>query len=194
MPFAPDPAHLRVLRDRASSTPAFRKAARALCAALVKELSARLRKRGIAGEDIVLAFVLRSAMAFLDPSLRAFPHACVAVAGLRRDEKTALASWYYENVPPVGDGRTVVIFDPMLATGGSAAETVHMLVRRGADPERIHFVGVLAAPEGVARLAELIPRRNILVARTDKGLDARKFIVPGLGDFGDRYLGTHAEA
>lgn len=128
-------------------------------------------------------------MAMLNAAIHTFPSAPVAVAGLKRDEETAVAHWYYENFPPVTKRHTIVILDPMLATGGSAEEVVLNLQNRGADPNKIFFVGIIAAPEGVVRLSKHIPKQNILLAAVDAGLDAKKYIVPGLGDFGDRYFG-----
>ena len=83
-----------------------------------------------------------------------------------------------------------LIIDPMLATAGTACLVAEMLVREGYATEAIHFVGVLAAREGMERLAGVIPPENISVIAVDPELDARKFIVPGIGDYGDRYFGT----
>lgn len=183
-------AHLRTLHDRTTGLADFRAAAQALLPVLLRELQQTLKQRRLADESVIFVVVLRAALVFLPEVVRRFPSSPVACAGLRRDEKTAVAHWYYESVPKITAEHTLVILDPMLATGGSAAESALHLLKRGADPENIFFLGFLAAPEGIARLTKHIPQQNILVAAVDEGLDDRKFIVPGLGDFGDRYFGT----
>lgn len=180
---------LAILRGRKTDTVAFRAAAEKLCALLMRKMKTLLRKHSIAEKDVTLVMVLRSGVALLPPALRAFPGARVGVLGLKRDERTFIARWYYENLPPLSPRSAVVILDPMLATGGTAEAAVARLVERGTAPERIYFVGVIAASEGFERLARLIPEKNIVLAAIDKKLDARKYIVPGLGDFGDRYFG-----
>lgn len=185
----PGNPYLPVLRDRSTPTAEFRGAAHALAGIAMRELQKQLRASSIDASSIVIVIILRSAMTMLDAALRAFPSAPIAVVGLKRDEKTAVARWYYENFPLITLSQTVVILDPMLATGGSAEEAVLRLKDRGADPRKIRFVGIIAAPEGIARLVKHIPEGNIIVAAVDEKLDAKKFIVPGLGDFGDRYFG-----
>ena len=180
---------LGALRDRRTGTAAFRAAARILCLGIMRKQKALLKKRGMASEPVVLVVILRAAIALLDPALRVFPDAPVGVFGMKRDERTKVARWYYENLPRLSKRSVIIVLDPMLATGGSAEAAVRRLVGRGADPKRIYFIGVVAAPEGVARLARRIPRGNITLAAVDEKLDAGKMIVPGLGDFGDRYFG-----
>lgn len=180
---------IKPLRDRSLGTAEFRNAADAVCLKLVSDLQFLLKKRGVQPEKIVIVIILRSAMAFLPAAIRAFPSAPVAVAGLKRDEKTAIAHWYYENFPPIAKDSVILLLDPMLATGGSVEETVLKLKSLGADLRKTYFVGIIAAPEGVERLAKHIPRENMIFGAVDEGLDAKKFIVPGLGDFGDRYFG-----
>ncbi|TSC79586.1 MAG: uracil phosphoribosyltransferase [Candidatus Peregrinibacteria bacterium Gr01-1014_25] len=156
---------------------------------MIRQLQRAVRKEGIAPHSIVFVVILRSGVAFLPPALKAFPTARVAVLGLKRDEKTAVAHWYYANVPKLASKDTVIILDPMLATGGSAKEAVLKLKKCGANLRRMMFVGVIAAPEGVRVLQQFIPRKRMILGSVDRGLDARKYIVPGLGDFGDRYFG-----
>lgn len=180
---------LAVLRDRKTDTATFRAAAEKLCALLMRDMKTLLRKHGVAEKDVALVTILRSGVALVPPALRAFPGARVGVLGLKRDERTFVARWYYENLPPLSKRSAIVILDPMLATGGTTEAAVARLVERGAAPEHIYFIGVIAASEGFERLARLIPEKNIVLAAIDKKLDARKLIVPGLGDFGDRYFG-----
>jgi len=149
-------AHLQTLRDRSTGLAEFRVAAHALIPVLFRELQAALKQRGVAEETVVFAIVLRAALVFLPEAVRSFPSSPVAFAGLRRDEKTAIAHWYYENVPEITKKHTLVILDPMLATGGSAEESALNLLKRGADPQKIWFLGFLAAPEGINRSSDLI--------------------------------------
>jgi uracil phosphoribosyltransferase len=107
--------------------------------------------------------------------------------GLERDEATAVARQYYKKLPPLS-GRHVLVLDPMLATGGSASSAIALLKEQGAT--RLRLLSIVAAPEGVERLAKEHPGVDVYTAALDRGLDARKYILPGLGDFGDRLYGT----
>lgn len=180
---------LDVLRDRQTDTAGFRAAARQVCSGLMQELQALLRKREADAERVTFVIILRSAIALLDPALVTFPQAPVGVLGLKRDEHTLLPRSYYENLPPLDNCDAVVLLDPMLATGGSAEAAVERLLLRGADLEKLYFVGIIAAPEGLAHLCMRVPRENIILAAVDEKLDPKGMIVPGLGDFGDRYFG-----
>ena len=146
--------------------------------AAVRRLSAR----------VVAVPVLRAGLGMLGGFLDLVPSAQVGYFGLERDEETAVAHCYYEKVPPDLAEAYVFLLDPMLATGGSAAMAVGGLRERGA--RRVRFLSIVAAPEGVARLAEAAPDAEIYTAALDRGLDDRKYILPGLGDFGDRLYCT----
>jgi uracil phosphoribosyltransferase len=137
--------------------------------------------------DIVLVPVLRAGMGMLDVMLTIFPRAAVGYVGLERDEATAEARQYYKKLPPLG-GRHVVVLDPMLATGGSASSAITLLKEQGAS--LIRLLSIVAAPEGVERLRKDHPEVDVYTAALDRGLDSRKYILPGLGDFGDRLYGT----
>lgn len=137
--------------------------------------------------EIVLVPVLRAGMGMLDVMLTIFPRAAVGYVGLERDEATAVARQYYKKLPPLG-GRQVLVLDPMLATGGSASSAITLLKDQGAS--LIRLLSVVAAPEGVERLAKDHPEVDVYTAALDRGLDSRKYILPGLGDFGDRLYGT----
>jgi len=112
----------------------------------------------------------------------------VGYFGLERDEETAVARCYYEKVPKDLGGAVVYLLDPMLATGGSAAMAVEGLLARGAHDVRL--VAIVAAPEGVELLSQRTNGTKIYTAALDRGLNERKYILPGLGDFGDRLYGT----
>lgn len=180
---------LAVLRNRKTNIANFRVASEKLCILLMRQMKALLRKREVAVEHAVVTIILRSGVALLPSALRVFSGARVGVLGMKRDERTFAPEWYYENLPPLSRRSTVVLLDPMLATGGTAEAAVTRLIERGAAPHNIYFVGIIAAPEGLARLARLIPREHIVLAAVDTKLDAHKLIVPGLGDFGNRYFG-----
>lgn len=138
--------------------------------------------------SIVLVPILRSGLAMLYPFLRVFDHAKVGFFGMRRDEKTHEAKLYYENLPEIKKGDDVLVLDPMLATGGSAFRALSILTDRGVNCENLYYVGMVAAPEGLERIQEF-PITTV-IASIDERLNENKFIVPGLGDFGDRYFGT----
>jgi len=138
--------------------------------------------------DVVIVPVLRSGLAMLMELQDFLPSAVVGFIGLARDEKTAQAREYYQNLPKIFASHTVLLIDPMLATGGSFIESIAML--RGKGAKNITIICIVSAPEGIQRLANAYPDLHIYTAAIDKKLNERKFIVPGLGDFGDRYFGT----
>ncbi|MDB5316941.1 MAG: uracil phosphoribosyltransferase [Rhodospirillales bacterium] len=148
-------------------------------------------------EHPVLAFpppalvaVLRAGLGLLEGARRVLPEAPIGHIGLVRDETTLLPSGYLQRLPPGLETRGALLLDPMLATGGSAVAAVDQLKAAGCT--RIHFLCVVAAPEGVARLIAAHPNVPILTAALDRELDARGYILPGLGDAGDRCFGTEA--
>lgn len=138
---------------------------------------------------IVAVPILRAGLGMLEALTELFPDLRVGYIGLERDEQTAIARAYYCKLPPLDNSR-VLLLDPMLATGGSAAQAVEVLVNAGA--EEIVHICVVAVPEGVRLLNARFPQVRIVAASLDRGLNERKFILPGLGDFGDRLYGTGA--
>jgi uracil phosphoribosyltransferase len=140
------------------------------------------------GPDIVVVPVLRAGLGMLDAVLELVPHARVGHIGLQRDEMTAVASQYYSKLPASLNGSFVLMIDPMLATGGSAVAALHLL--RAAGATRVRIVCIVAAPEGIATVQQHHPDVSIYTPVVDQGLNEQKFIVPGLGDFGDRLYGT----
>lgn len=139
-------------------------------------------------DQVVLVPVLRSGLAMLETVGTLFPDARVGFVGLERDERTAQPRGYYQKLPANLTGSKVMILEPMLATGGSALATLAIV--RAAAPASVRLVCVIAAPEGVRAVHERAPETAIYTAVLDRSLDERKFILPGLGDFGDRYFGT----
>jgi uracil phosphoribosyltransferase len=138
--------------------------------------------------EVVLVPVLRAGLGMLDAFLSLVPAAEVGYFGLERDETTAVARSYYEKVPGDLASAAVFLLDPMLATGGSAAFALERLLELGA--RRLALLSIVSAPEGVARLEKAAPAVEIWTAALDRSLDDRKYIRPGLGDFGDRLFGT----
>jgi uracil phosphoribosyltransferase len=138
--------------------------------------------------DVVVVPVLRAGLGMLDAVLELVPSARVGYIGLQRDEQTAIASQYYSKLPDRLDRSYVLMIDPMLATGGSASAALALLRRAGARSVRI--VCIVAAPEGVACVERDHPDVIIYTPVVDRHLNAQKYIVPGLGDFGDRLYGT----
>lgn len=137
---------------------------------------------------VVAVPVLRAGLGLLDAFLDLVPQAQVGYFGLERNEETAVARRYYEKVPKDLGQAVVFLLDPMLATGGSAAMAVDGLRSLGAS--RVRLLSVVAAPEGVHHLEQAAPDVEIYTAALDRELNERKYILPGLGDFGDRLYGT----
>jgi uracil phosphoribosyltransferase len=139
--------------------------------------------------EVTAVPILRAGLGLLGPVTDLLPDVRVGYVGLERDDETLQPSSYYLNVPPLAGG-VVLLLDPMLATGGSAAFAAGLLTEHGADD--IRLVTIVSAPEGIARVRADAPRVRIITAAVDRGLDERGFIVPGLGDAGDRLFGTVA--
>lgn len=172
------------LRNKKTKTDEFRKSAHEVALTLAKEVA-----RHTAKNSIILVPILRAGLALLPAFIEKFPKASVGFIGLKRNEKTLKPKAYYQNIPKISKSDVVIVLDPMLATGGSAVAGIKTLVKAGAREENIVFVGIISAPEGIANLQKNFPLVRILCAEYDKRLDKKGYIVPGLGDFGDRYFG-----
>jgi len=146
-----------------------------------------LTSRVLTHEPLVVVPILRAGLGMVQPFLDIFPDVSVGSIGLERDHITAIARSYYCKLPVVS-GRRVVIVDPMLATGGSAVKAIDVV--RDAGGADITLVSIVSSPEGVAEVERHYPKLPIFTAALDRGLNANKYIVPGLGDFGDRLYGT----
>jgi uracil phosphoribosyltransferase len=188
------------LRDQDTPPPVFRTLAKRLTLVLVVEavrglpagdLSVRTPLESATGRriapDLVAVPILRAGLGMLEAVAELFPEISVGYVGLERDETTLQPTSYYEKLPPV-EGRHVLLLDPMLATGGSAVRACASLAERG--PAQLLFVCVVAAPEGLARMEREHPNVPIFTAAIDRELNANGYILPGLGDFGDRLYGT----
>ncbi len=192
---------LAELRDARTTPPAFRRAANRISVLLAAEAMRDVpvspavittplgpADGRVVRNDVVVVPVLRAGLGMLDAVLELFPSARVGHIGLQRDEATAIASRYYSKLPPGLADSFVLMIDPMLATGGSAAAAIDLIKAAGA--RMIRMICIVSAPEGVALLERQHPDVAIYTPVIDRELNAHKFIVPGLGDFGDRLYGT----
>ncbi len=193
---------LTLMRDKTVSTKGFRQLLNEigmlLCYEVTRDLPLELvevetplattMKPMIAGKKLVFAPILRAGVGFLDGMLNLVPSARVAHIGLYRDPNTLEAVEYYFKAPTDIADRLVIVMDPMLATANSAVAAIDRLKDRGVKDLR--FVCLLAAPEGVARLSNAHPDVQIWTASIDEKLNDHGYIVPGLGDAGDRMFGT----
>ncbi|MFT6225340.1 MAG: uracil phosphoribosyltransferase [Paracoccaceae bacterium] len=193
---------LTLMRDKDTSTAVFRQLLREISQLLAYEItrSLEMTMRRIEtpmcemeapvldGRKLALISILRAGNGLLDGMLELIPSARVGFVGLYRDEETLLPVQYYFKVPTELDERLVIAVDPMLATGNSSAAAIDLLKEAGAT--NIRFLCLLAAPEGVARMKEAHPDVPIVTAALDERLNEHGYIVPGLGDAGDRMFGT----
>ena len=191
--------YLTLLRDRATQPEEFRAAARRLTYTLLLDATARMplqevqietpleRTAGHRAGDIVAVAVLRAGLGLLEAVVDLLPHVKVGFAGVQRDEDTALPQEYYYKLPDL-TGATVLVLEPMLATGGSLSWAVGKVKASGATD--ITALCVVAAPEGVKRMYADHPDVRIVTAALDRDLSDRYYIQPGLGDMGDRLFGT----
>jgi len=142
----------------------------------------------LAGKKIVLVSILRAGQGIVDGMMRILPSARIGHIGLYREPKTRVVVEYYFKVPKDISERDVILVDPMLATGNSAVAAVHRI--KQTQPKSVKFVSLLAAPEGIANMQKEHPDVQIYTAAIDERLDEHGYIVPGLGDAGDRLFGT----
>ena len=192
---------LTLMRDKNTKPKKFRQLIREISMLLCYEATADLHTTPIAVESpmgtaqgvelvdkVGLIPVLRAGLGMVDGIWEMMPGAEVWHIGLYRDEQTLKPVSYYNKLPTLPTVQVCLVLDPMLATGGSATATVDLLKKWGA--RRVKFVGILAAPEGIARLQGAHPDVPIVTASVDRGLTAKGYITPGLGDAGDRMFGT----
>lgn len=149
---------------------------------------ARARVRFIAGKKLGVVPILRAGLGMAEGILRLIPAARVGHIGLYRDPESLQPVEYYVKLPADVSERDIIVVDPMLATGGSAVAAVSCLKERGV--QNVKFMCLIAAPEGVRRLAEAHPDMDVYTAAVDERLNDHGYIVPGLGDAGDRLFGT----
>ena len=193
---------LTLMRDKTCSTAEFRQLLREISQLLAYEVTRSLalgtktietpmqtmQAPVLEGKKLALISILRAGNGLLDGVLELIPSARVGFVGLYRDEETLQPVQYYFKVPESLEDRLVIAVDPMLATGNSSVAAIDLLKQAGA--KNIRFLCLLAAPEGVKRMAEAHPDVPIVTASLDSHLNEQGYIVPGLGDAGDRMFGT----
>lgn len=193
---------LTIMRDKTTSTAGFRQLLREISQLLAYEVTRDLAVTTrpietplgpmdapcLAGKKLVLISILRAGNGLLDGILELIPSARVGFIGLYRDPETLKPVQYYYKVPDELEDRVVIAVDPMLATGNSSVAAIDLLKASGA--KNIRFLCLLAAPEGVARMREAHPDVPVIAAAVDEMLNDHGYIVPGLGDAGDRMFGT----
>jgi uracil phosphoribosyltransferase len=193
--------HLTMLRASRTEPEAFRRGLGQVASLMVYEATRSFQTKSVAvttpldrtrgarlKHEVILVPILRAGLGMLTSILQLIPHARVGFVGLKRHERTLRASVYHKSLPSDLSSFEIILIDPMLATGGSAAAALKMLTERGA--RRIRLVSLVAAPEGIARVHERHPDLPIFTAAIDEKLDSKGYIVPGLGDAGDRLFGV----
>ncbi len=193
---------LTIMRDKTTGTKDFRNLLSEITLLMLFEVTKDLPLKEITietplkkmkgqvldGKKICLLPILRAGLGMVDAALSIIPAARVGHLGIYRNEETFEPVEYYSNVPLHISERIVIILDPMLATGGSATAAVEFLKEK--KVEKIKFLGLVAAPEGVKALEKADPSIDIYVASIDEGLNEKAYILPGLGDAGDRLFGS----
>ena len=192
---------LAILRDKNTSSTEFRKVLSEVANLMTFEMGRDLTTKeveietpicktvcSVLDKEIILVPILRAGLGMVDGILSLIPSARVGHIGLYRDEQTHEPCEYYAKFPGNLPNATVIVVDPMLATGGSAAAAITMIKKRGAKD--IRYIGLVGAPEGVNKLEEEHPDVDIFLAALDGKLNENCYIVPGLGDAGDRIFGT----
>jgi len=193
---------LAIIRDKNTGSKEFREVVEEIATLLAYEVTRDLAMedvdietpvgiahcKTITGKKLAIVPILRAGIGMVDGMLKLVPAAKVGHIGLYRDESTLLPVEYFCKLPKDIEERDVILVDPMLATGGSAVDAIFLLKKRGA--KSIKFVGLVAAPEGIKHLQEKHPDVDIYIAAIDEKLNEHGYIVPGLGDAGDRLFGT----
>lgn len=193
---------LSIMRQKETSTAKFRTLSHEIAMLMTYEISRDLKLKYepietplasmnapfIDGKKLILVSILRAGNALVDGILTLIPSARVGHIGLYRDPKTLIAVEYYLKLPENVEDREMIVVDPMLATGNSAIAAVSRL--KEASPRNIKFLSLLTAPEGIAAFHEVHPDVEIITASIDSKLNDKSYIVPGLGDAGDRFYGT----
>lgn len=195
------------MRAAATPSPEFASAARRLMTVLAEEAVARLPSRAetvktpcgeyqgvvtMDASEVCAVSIMRAGDSLLESIRGIWPAVSVGKILIQRDEETALPRLFYTKLPPGIASKWVMLLDPMLATGGSAVQAIKCIVDAGVPPSRIMLVTVVVAMQGVITVLEAYPDVQIVTAALDAGLNEKAYIVPGLGDFGDRFYGTDA--
>ena len=193
--------NLTRLRDQRTQPQEFRRALSEVAALMIYESTRSFAVRGVSvrtplaktrgyrlEREVVLVPILRAGLGMLDSILQLIPNARVGFIGLKRDEATAIATVYHKSLPPDLSRFEAILIDPMLATGGSTVAAMGLLSELGA--KHVRLVNLVAAVEGIRHVRRFYPRLPIFTAAVDRKLNAKAYIIPGLGDAGDRLFGV----
>lgn len=200
--------NLSVIRNKDTNAEIFRNASKRLAYLLMYTAYANLPMEEVEIEtpicktknriidrkaDIIIAPILRAGLAFADVAAEILPSATIRHIGMYRDEKTLKPVWYYNKTPielQNPENTYVYVLDPMLATGNSSLETINLFLKKGMKEENLTFVNLIAAPQGIETIRKHFKKIRIVTACIDEGLNGKGYIVPGLGDAGDRLFNT----
>jgi len=194
---------LTILRDKNTSKVNFRHAAQQLAMILASEAALKVKQQKKTVETIhskavghelfqkvCLIAILRSGMTLLPAFLYYFEDAYIGILGIRRDENTFKPNLYYENLPLIDKDTLLIILDPMIATGGTLCLAIDKSLQKGAKESNIIIHSILSAPQGIKQIQQHYKDVTINTVAVDEKLNDKKYIVPGLGDYGDRFFGT----
>lgn len=200
--------NLSVIRNENSSSEIFRNATKRLAYLLLYTAYSNLPMKEVEittpicktksriidpDADIIIAPILRAGLAFADVAADILPDATIRHIGMYRDEKTLQPVWYYNKTPVElqnPQNTYVYVLDPMLATGNSSVETINLFLKKGMKEENLTFVNLIASPQGIKNIRDRFNKIRIVTAHIDESLNERGYIVPGLGDAGDRLFNT----
>lgn len=200
--------NLSIIRDKNTSAEVFRNAVKRLTYLLFYTATDDLEIENIKVQtplmtcdaqvlkrttNIIIAPILRAGLIFSDIASEVIPFASIQHIGMYRDEKTLTPVWYYNKTPiefEKPQDNIILVLDPMLATGNSAVEAIKLFVNKGIPQQNIRFVSLISAPEGLNKIHSIYPNVRIITANIDSGLNSNGYIMPGLGDAGDRIFNT----
>ena len=200
--------NLSIIRDKDTTAEVFRNAVKRLTYLLFYTATSDLETENIKVEtplmtcdsqvlkrssNIIIAPILRAGLIFSDIASEVIPFASIQHIGMYRDEKTLQPVWYYNKTPiefEKPENNIILILDPMLATGNSAVESIKLFANKGIPQKNIKFISLISAPEGLNRIHSVYPEIKIVTANIDAGLNSSGYIMPGLGDAGDRIFNT----
>jgi len=200
--------NLAIIRNKLTDTQNFKQALKKISYFLVSEASKDIPTKHVKVEtplmstmcevfdddtQLIIAPILRAGLGFCEVASELLPFANVHHIGMYRDEDTLEPVWYYDKIKKILDDKSkvhVIILDPMLATGNSAVDAVKNFINKGVYEENIKFVCLISSPEGIEKLASAYPKVKIITASKDEGLNSKGYILPGLGDAGDRIFNT----
>jgi len=193
--------NLTRIRDKRTQPQEFRRALNEVAALILYEATSSFAVDGVTVQtplarakgfrlkrEVLLVPILRAGLGMLDAILQLLPHARVGFIGIKREEKTLEAISYHKSLPPDLSEFEIVLIDPMLATGGSTLAALDLLTERGG--RRVRMINLIAAPEGIRRVHKRYPKLPIFTAAIDRRLNEKAYILPGLGDAGDRLFGV----